>query len=50
MNFQILFFFKKVVVELGAYYGYSAVRLGRLLPAESKLISIDFSPYYAVRR
>jgi catechol O-methyltransferase len=37
----------KVVVELGGYLGYSAVRIGRLLEEGSRLISIEFNPYYA---
>jgi catechol O-methyltransferase len=37
----------KVAVELGGYCGYSAVRIGRLLPEGSKFYSIEVSPVYA---
>lgn len=37
----------KVALELGAYCGYSAVRIGRLLPADGHLYSIEFSPFRA---
>jgi len=34
-----------VVVELGAYCGYSAVRIGRLLGPKDRLISIENNPH-----
>ena len=34
-------------LELGAYCGYSAVRIARLLPPEGRLISLEKSPEYA---
>jgi len=34
----------KRVMELGAYVGYSALRMASLLPAEGHLYSIEFSP------
>ena len=33
----------RVVLELGAYVGYSALRIARVLPAGSRLISIELS-------
>jgi catechol O-methyltransferase len=36
-----------VAMEIGAYCGYTAVRLGRLMPAGSKLYSIEIDPLYA---
>eukprot|EP01116_Phalansterium_solitarium_P023598 TRINITY_DN835_c0_g1_i3.p1 TRINITY_DN835_c0_g1~~TRINITY_DN835_c0_g1_i3.p1 ORF type:complete len:258 (+),score=76.24 TRINITY_DN835_c0_g1_i3:73-846(+) len=37
----------RVVVEFGAYYGYSAVRLGRLLKDDAVLYSIEVDPVCA---
>ena len=37
----------KTAMEIGAYCGYTAVRMGRLMPAGSKLISIEIDPLYA---
>lgn len=34
-------------MELGTYCGYSAVRIGRLLPQGAQLISIEIDPLYA---
>jgi len=34
-------------LELGAYCGYSAVRIGRLLPPGAKLVSVEIDPLYA---
>ncbi len=34
----------KLVIEVGAYVGYSALRIARQLPPGGKLISIEFSP------
>ena len=34
-------------LELGTYCGYSAVRIGRLLPPGAKLISVEIDPLYA---
>lgn len=36
-----------VLLELGAYCGYSAVRMGRLLPPGARLITIELNPTYA---
>ncbi|MFB8002891.1 O-methyltransferase [Nocardia sp. NPDC056000] len=33
----------KLALELGTYCGYSAVRIGRLLPAGGRLVSVEFS-------
>jgi len=37
----------KVMLEFGAYCGYSAVRIARLLPEDAKLYSIEYNPHYA---
>jgi catechol O-methyltransferase len=37
----------KTAMEIGAYCGYTAVRMGRLMPAGSKLISVELDPLYA---
>ncbi|XP_037353009.1 catechol O-methyltransferase [Talpa occidentalis] len=37
----------RVLLELGAYCGYSAVRMGRLLPPGARLLTIEFNPDYA---
>ncbi|XP_036597722.1 catechol O-methyltransferase isoform X2 [Trichosurus vulpecula] len=37
----------KIVLELGAYCGYSAVRMGRLLPPGGHLFSIEFNQKFA---
>jgi len=37
----------KFVVELGAYFGYSAVRIGRLLSDDARLVSIEKNPLFA---
>ena len=36
-----------VAMEIGAYCGYTSVRLGRLIPKGGKLISIEIDPLYA---
>lgn len=36
-----------VLLELGAYCGYSAVRMGRLLSPGASLLTIEFNPEYA---
>ncbi|MRH92594.1 O-methyltransferase [Nocardia sp. SYP-A9097] len=33
----------KLALELGTYCGYSAVRIGRLLPSGARLVSVEFS-------
>ncbi|XP_048873628.1 catechol O-methyltransferase A [Brienomyrus brachyistius] len=35
-------------LELGTYCGYSTVRIARLLPPETRLITLEFNPDYAV--
>ncbi|XP_004695030.1 PREDICTED: catechol O-methyltransferase [Condylura cristata] len=37
----------RVLLELGAYCGYSAIRMGRLLPPGSRLLTIEFNPDFA---
>ena len=37
----------KTAMEIGAYCGYTAVRMGRLMPAGSKLVSVEIDPLYA---
>ena len=37
----------KVAMEIGAYCGYTAVRMGRLMAPDSKLVSIEIDPLYA---
>lgn len=37
----------KVMLEFGAYCGYSAVRIARLLPEGAKLYSFEFNPLNA---
>merc|ERR1719174_2279871 len=37
----------KVAMEIGAYCGYTAVRMGRLVPSGGRLISIEIDPLYA---
>ncbi|KAG8521961.1 Catechol O-methyltransferase [Galemys pyrenaicus] len=37
----------RVLLELGAYCGYSAVRMGRLLPPGARLLTIELNPDYA---
>jgi catechol O-methyltransferase len=34
----------KIVLELGAYVGYSALRIARLLPKDGHLYSVEFNP------
>ena len=34
----------RLALELGTYCGYSALRIVRELPAEGRLISIEFNP------
>lgn len=36
-----------VLLELGAYCGYSAVRMGRLLAPGARLLTIELNPDYA---
>lgn len=36
-----------VLLELGAYCGYSAVRMARLLPPSARLLTIELNPDYA---
>lgn len=36
-----------VVLELGAYCGYSAVRMARLLPSGARLLTVELNPDYA---
>jgi len=36
-----------VAMEIGAYCGYTAVRMGALMPAGGKLISVELDPLYA---
>ncbi|XP_006875908.1 PREDICTED: catechol O-methyltransferase [Chrysochloris asiatica] len=36
-----------VLLELGAYCGYSAVRMARLLPPGARLLTIELNPIYA---
>lgn len=35
-------------LELGTYCGYSSVRIARLLSPDSKLITIEFNPAFAI--
>lgn len=37
----------KIAVELGGYCGYSAVRIARLLPLGSRLLSFELEPRFA---
>lgn len=37
----------RVLLELGAYCGYSAVRMGRLLPPGARLLTVEFNPEFA---
>ena len=37
----------KVAMEIGSYCGYTAVRMGRLLPPGGRLISVELDPLYA---
>src|SRR6202165_2230859 len=34
----------KLLLELGAYCGYSGLRMARVMPADARLCSIEFSP------
>lgn len=34
-------------MEIGAYCGYTAVRIGRLMPEDGKLVSIEIDPLFA---
>jgi predicted O-methyltransferase YrrM len=34
-------------MEIGSYCGYTAVRMGRKIPAGGKLISVEIDPLYA---
>jgi len=43
----ILHYQPNVVLELGSYCGYSAVRIARLLPPGGKLISVEINPLHA---
>lgn len=36
-----------VVLELGTYCGYSAVRIARLLKAGARLLTVEFNPEFA---
>ena len=36
-----------VAMEIGTYCGYTAVRMGRLLPPDGKLVSVEIDPLYA---
>lgn len=36
-----------LVLELGAYCGYSAVRMARLLPPGGRLLTMEMNPDYA---
>lgn len=36
-----------LVLELGAYCGYSAVRMARLLPPGARLLTMEINPDYA---
>lgn len=35
------------LLELGAYCGYSAVRMARLLPPGARLLTLELNPDYA---
>ena len=37
----------EVAMEIGAYCGYTAVRMASIMPAGSKLISVELDPLYA---
>lgn len=37
----------KTAMEIGAYCGYTAVRMGRLMPPGGQLVSIEMDPLYA---
>lgn len=37
----------KIAIELGGYCGYSAVRIGRLLPTGAKFYTIEANPKFA---
>ncbi|XP_007663241.1 catechol O-methyltransferase A [Ornithorhynchus anatinus] len=37
----------RIVLELGTYCGYSAIRIGRLLGPEARLITMEVNPAYA---
>jgi catechol O-methyltransferase len=37
----------QATLELGTYCGYSAIRIGRLLPAGAQLVSVEIDPLYA---
>jgi catechol O-methyltransferase len=34
----------KLVLELGTYCGYSALRIARTMPADARLVSLEFNP------
>ncbi len=34
----------RLVLELGTYCGYSALRIARVMPADAKLVSLEFNP------
>jgi predicted O-methyltransferase YrrM len=34
-------------MEIGSYCGYTAVRIGRLLPDDAKLVSVEIDPLFA---
>ena len=36
-----------VVLELGTYCGYSAVRIASMLPPNARLITLEFNPVFA---
>ena len=38
---------KALCMELGTYCGYTAVRIGRLLPPGAKLVSVEIEPLFA---
>jgi catechol O-methyltransferase len=38
---------KSLCMELGTYCGYTAVRIGRLLPPGAKMVSVEIEPLFA---
>lgn len=36
-----------MLLELGAYCGYSAIRMARLMPPSARLLTIELNPDYA---
>jgi catechol O-methyltransferase len=37
----------RLILELGTYCGYSALRMARVMPAGARIVSIELSPDYA---